>query len=102
MRETRRRRARQLAYNREHGITPQTVKSEIKDILGSVYELDYAEIPEIAEPEPLSEGERAARIRELERRMLEAAADLRFEDAARYRDEIRKLGGEATLTAVDG
>ena len=102
MRETRRRRARQLAYNREHGITPQTVKSEIKDILGSVYELDYAEIPEIAEPEPLSEGERAARIRELERRMLEAAADLRFEDAARYRDEIRKLGGDVAPAAVDG
>jgi excinuclease ABC subunit B len=89
--ETERRRAKQLAYNAEHGITPQTIKKEIQDILGSVYELDYGHIPEVAEPEPLTEEGRKARMQELERLMHEAAADLRFEDAATYRDELQKL-----------
>ncbi|TLS69139.1 excinuclease ABC subunit UvrB [Mariprofundus erugo] len=88
MDETARRRTRQLEYNAANGITPQTVRSEIKDVLGSVYEMDYAHIPEVAEPEPVTAGERQQRMRELERLMAEAAADLRFEDAARYRDEL--------------
>jgi len=91
MDETERRREKQLAYNREHGITPQTIKKEIQDILGSVYNLDYAHIPEIAEPEILTDYEKNMRIAELERLMFEAAADLRFEDAAKYRDEITQL-----------
>ncbi len=91
MDETERRREKQLAYNIEHGITPATVRSDIKDILGSVYEMDYSHIPEIAEPEPISAAERDARMLELERLMTEAAADLRFEDAASYRDEIKTL-----------
>ncbi len=91
MDETERRREKQLAYNAQHGITPATVKSEIKDILGSVYEMDYGHIPVVAEPEPLSPEQRGARIHELERLMTEAAADLRFEDAASHRDEIKKL-----------
>ena len=89
--ETDRRRAKQLAYNAEHGITPQTIKKEIQDILGSVYELDYGHIPEVAEPEPLTPEGRKARMLELERLMNEAAVDLRFEDAATYRDELQKL-----------
>jgi len=95
MDETARRREKQLAYNAEHGITPETVKSEIKDILGSVYEMDYGHIPEVAEEagEYRTPAEREARISELERLMTEAAADLRFEDAARFRDEIHKLQG---------
>ena len=93
--ETRRRRRKQQQYNAEHGITPQTIRSEIKDILGSVYEMDYGHIPEVAEPEPLSGASRAARINELERLMTEAAADLRFEDAAGYRDQLSTLRGEA-------
>jgi len=93
MDETARRRAKQLAYNQEHGITPQTVKKEIRDILGSVYDMDYGHIPEVAEPETeyLSDSERQSRIAEVERLMLEAAADLRFEDATKYRDEMQKL-----------
>ncbi|GMR00193.1 MAG: excinuclease ABC subunit UvrB [Zetaproteobacteria bacterium] len=93
MDETARRREKQLAYNKEHGITPRTVKKEIRDILGSVYDMDYGHIPEVAEPEIeyLSDAERQSRIAELERLMLEAAVDLRFEDAAKYRDEIQKL-----------
>ncbi len=93
MDETARRRKRQLAYNSEHGITPQTVKSEIKDILGSVYEMDYGHIPEVAEPAPATEAEREQRVSELERLMMEAAVDLRFEDAAKYRDELTELKG---------
>jgi excinuclease ABC subunit B len=91
MDETSRRREKQLAYNAEHGITPITIKKEIQDILGSVYNLDYARIPEIAEPTPLTPYEKSVRINELERLMTEAAADLRFEDAAKYRDELTKL-----------
>lgn len=93
MDETARRRIKQLAYNERHGITPQTVKKEIRDILGSVYDMDYGHIPEVAEPEALynTPAERKVRMAELERLMFEAAADLRFEDAANCRDEIEKL-----------
>jgi len=89
--ETNRRREKQLAYNQKHGITPLTIKKEIQDILGSVYNLDYAHIPEIAEPEILNDYDKKVRLNELERLMTEAAADLRFEDAAKYRDEINAL-----------
>ncbi len=93
MDETARRRAKQMAYNAKYGITPETVKREIRDILGSVYELDYGHIPEIEEPEAVYDTPEAKRkrIAELERLMTEAAADLRFEDAAGYRDEILAL-----------
>ncbi len=95
MDETERRRTKQIAYNEKHGITPETVKKEIRDILGSVYEMDYGHIPEVSEPEELyrTAASKKARIAELERLMTEAAADLRFEDAARHRDEIEKLKG---------
>ncbi|ATX80141.1 Excinuclease ABC subunit B [Mariprofundus aestuarium] len=88
MDETARRREKQLAYNAAHGITPTTVKSSIKDILGSVYEMDYGQIPEVAESKPATEADKKQRMLELERLMTEAAADLRFEDAAKYRDEF--------------
>ncbi|MDQ7010722.1 MAG: excinuclease ABC subunit UvrB [Mariprofundaceae bacterium] len=101
MDETERRRTKQLAWNAEHGITPQTIKKEIQDILGSVYELDYGHIPEVEEAEAVyaTPEERANRITELERLMFEAAAALRFEDAAKYRDEIEKLKGEMQASA---
>lgn len=91
--ETARRRSKQSAYNEAHGITPETVKKEIRDILGSVYEMDYGHIPEVAEPGAayVTPAEKERRILELERLMTEAAADLRFEDAANHRDEIEKL-----------
>jgi excinuclease ABC subunit B len=58
--------------------------------------MDYGHIPEVAEPEIeyLSDAERQSRVAELERLMLEAAADLRFEDAAKCRDKIKGLTGE--------
>jgi len=91
MDETARRREKQVAYNKQHGITPTTITKAIQDVLGSVYNMDYGHIPEIAEPKVLTGYEKIARIAELERLMTEAAADLRFEDAARYRDEVKLL-----------
>jgi len=92
---TERRRSRQLAYNEAHNITPETIKKEIQDVLGSVYEMDYARIPQVAEPKALTGEVRLARMRELEQMMFEAAADLRFEAAAKHRDELNQLKGEA-------
>ncbi|MDQ6968180.1 MAG: helicase-related protein, partial [Mariprofundaceae bacterium] len=91
MDETARRREKQQAYNEQHGITPKTVKSAIKDILGSVYEMDYGHIPEVEEAAPLNAYDREIRMKELERLMAESAADLRFEDAGKYRDELLQL-----------
>ncbi|MCX8100512.1 MAG: excinuclease ABC subunit UvrB [Geminicoccaceae bacterium] len=92
IRETNRRRAKQIAWNEAHGITPQSVKKHINDILGSVAERDYLTVelgPDA--PKTLVGKDLAAYLAELERKMREAAADLEFEEAARLRDEIRRL-----------
>ncbi len=92
LRETERRRAKQIAWNEAHGITPQSVKKQIADILGSVAERDYVTVelgPEA--PKTLVGRDLQAHIAELERKMREAAAELEFEEAARLRDEIRRL-----------
>jgi excinuclease ABC subunit B len=92
--ETNRRRALQEAYNRENGITPESVRKNIGELLSSVYEHDYAPIPEVAEsPEDryrsLEELERE--IKALEKQMREAAKALEFEKAASLRDRIKSL-----------
>lgn len=94
--ETRRRRERQLAYNQEHGITPETIKKGITDILGSIYEQDYLTIPIVAEGEGdyLLPDEVPRAVADLEKKMHKAAADLDFEAAAAIRDRIRALKGE--------
>ncbi|MEW6218468.1 MAG: excinuclease ABC subunit UvrB [Thermodesulfobacteriota bacterium] len=92
--ETNRRRAIQGAYNREHGITPETVRSRIKDITASVYEQDYVTVPAaVAEP-AAGYGSLAELRREmarLEREMYAAAEKLAFEEAAVKRDRLQAL-----------
>ncbi|MDX8413203.1 MAG: excinuclease ABC subunit UvrB [Mariprofundales bacterium] len=93
MDETERRRDKQLKWNQENGIQPKTINRKINDILGSIYNMDYATTPEIAEPngDILYGKKREAKLKELERAMAQAAADLRFEDAAQLRDRLLEL-----------
>ena len=90
MAETERRRKIQKAYNTEMGITPETVKSQIKDILGSIYEADYL-TPEVVSEEPVPYDLTEKSVRKLEAEMKEAAKRLEFEKAAQIRDKIRSL-----------
>ena len=92
MRETDRRREKQEAYNAEHGITPQTIKRNVGDIIAHVASKDGVVI-DIGEDKPqhMVGHNLRAYIQELEKKMRDAAADLEFEEAGRLRDEIRKL-----------
>ena len=98
--ETERRRDKQLAFNAEHGITPQTIKKNIGDILAGVEESDYVTV-DVGDdaPETLQGMDLQAYIGQLEHKMKEAAANLEFEEAARLRDEIKKL--EASELGLD-
>ncbi len=91
--ETARRRAKQEAWNAEHGITPQTIKRDISEVLQSIYEQDYVTVDAVEGDETSNfvGKDIGATIAELEKRMRAAAADLEFEDAARLRDEIKRL-----------
>jgi excinuclease ABC subunit B len=94
MGETSRRRTRQQEYNTEHNITPESIKKSIGELLSSVYEHDYAEIPEVEEePEARyrSLTELETEIKALEKQMRDAAKALEFEKAAEIRDRLRKL-----------
>lgn len=91
--ETARRRSKQEAWNKEHGITPQTIRRDISSALQSIYEQDYVTVDAL-EGEETAEfvgKDLRATIAELERKMRAAAADLEFETAARLRDEIKRL-----------
>jgi excinuclease ABC subunit B len=92
--ETNRRRLIQKAYNDEHGITPATIKSSIKDLMETVYEKDYVEpFLQAAEPEAdfVSLDDLRRKIKTFERDMYRAAEELNFEEAARLRDLVRAL-----------
>jgi excinuclease ABC subunit B len=93
MEETNRRRLMQTEYNQKHGITPESIKKEIHNILESVYEYDYVTVPtveeEIVKYTTVEELDR--HIEGLEKQMKEAAVNLEFEEAARLRDKIKGL-----------
>jgi excinuclease ABC subunit B len=92
--ETSRRRARQEEYNRENGITPETIRKGIGELLSSVYEHDYVAVPEVEEDEGAryrSVDDLEAEAKALEKEMREAAKALEFEKAAALRDRIRRL-----------
>ncbi|MGW8137173.1 excinuclease ABC subunit UvrB [Sphingomonas zeae] len=94
MLETSRRREKQMAYNAEHGITPQTIRRQIGDIIAHVASGDQVTVP-IDDDRPHMVGHNLrAYIEELEKKMRKAAADLEFEEAGRLRDEIRQLENE--------
>jgi excinuclease ABC subunit B len=116
MAETKRRREKQAAYNEAHGITPQSVKSNIADILQSAYEKDSLTI-DPRDPMSFKRGAGAKGVREeaspfighnlkayiadLEKQMREAAGNLEFEEAGRIRDEIKRLQQTELLVADD-
>jgi excinuclease ABC subunit B len=93
MAETSRRREKQKEYNTAHGITPASIKKNIGDIMGSMYERDHVTVDAgVAEEGAAFIGHNIrAHITDLEKRMREAAGNLEFEEAARIRDEIKRL-----------
>ena len=89
--ETARRRAKQKAYNEAHGITPETVKSAISDILSSIYEQDYFTVEVKDSFDVKLSGKTDKDIEMLEKKMYKASDDLDFETAAKLRDLIFEL-----------
>ena len=86
IKETDRRRSKQLDYNKKNNITAESIKKEIGDILESVYEKDYVNIKDSN-----IGGNLKKHLKGLNKKMKESAANLEFEEAAKIRDEIRKL-----------
>ncbi len=89
--ETNRRRERQQAYNAAHGITPESVKKSIRDVLQSVYESDHLTVEIDKETVELTGKRLENHMKDLEKRMREAASNLEFEEAARLRDELKRI-----------
>jgi len=98
--ETERRRARQIAFNAEHGITPRSVKKQVREMIDGVVSDksardDLRNAQAAAEVEALSEKDLGKRIKALERQMLEHARNLEFEKAARVRDQLAHIREQA-------
>jgi excinuclease ABC subunit B len=90
--ETARRREKQQAYNAAHGITPETIKKSITGLLQSVYEKDHVTVSLKEMHDVHRVGKKLSEYKvELQQKMQEAAANLEFEIAARYRDELRQI-----------
>jgi excinuclease ABC subunit B len=99
LRETDRRRAKQIAHNEEHGITPATVKKNVEDVLAGLYkgDTDMARVTAKID-KPMVGANLAAHLDGLRAKMRKAAENLEFEEAARLRDEVKRL--EAVELAV--
>ncbi len=102
--ETDRRRAKQVAFNEEHGITPTTVQKKITDIMEGAYPgaplpaRRYAKVAEeVAEYAALTAQQMAKKLKQLEKQMYEHARNLEFEEAARVRDHIRELQSQGLV-----
>jgi excinuclease ABC subunit B len=94
--ETERRRARQLVYNEQHGITPVGISKRIKDIIEGFYDRDQAQFDlkaaeDQARYQHMSEKQLAREIKRLEKQMLDHAKNLEFEKAAQARDRLAEL-----------
>ena len=89
--ETERRRKIQQQYNEEHGITPQTIKKSVRDLIAISKKVAAAEMNMEKDPESMSEKEITKLIAEVEKKMKKAAAELNFEAAAEYRDKLIEL-----------
>ncbi len=104
--ETERRRERQLAHNLEHGITARSIVKKVRDLIDGVYsekagrDAERLELQR-AQVQDMDEKEIAREIKRLEKRMLEHARNLEFEDAARTRDELSRLKAQAFGAAGD-
>lgn len=106
MDETQRRREVQMAFNKEHGITPKGVSKKVKDIIDGVYSKDEAaNARKQAEAEAklanMSEKEMTKQVKKMEKDMLDAAKNLEFEKAAQLRDELKTLKARLFGTNVD-
>jgi excinuclease ABC subunit B len=105
MAETDRRRIKQVTYNTLHGITPQSIKKSISDVLHDVSQADHltVEIDDTGETTHLVGHNLRAHIDSLIKRMKTAAGDLDFEEAARLRDEVKlEIGANPTSRHVSG
>ena len=97
--ETKRRRRKQEEYNKEHNITPASIKKNIKDILSSIYEKDHVHIeaPDYLDNDLMIGNNLEKHLKVLEKKMLASAEDLDFEEAAKIRDEINRLNETSLL-----
>ena len=89
--ETNRRRAAQQAYNEEHGITPTTIRKKVRDLIAISKDIAKTEEKFAKDPESMSQAELAKLVKEIEKQMRKAAADLNFEAAAQLRDQMMEL-----------
>ncbi|MEP4196951.1 MAG: excinuclease ABC subunit UvrB [Aliishimia sp.] len=100
--ETDRRRARQIAYNEEHGITPQTVKKNVEDVLAGLYQGDTDMNRVTAKIDGAKAGQNLQTVLDgLRTDMRKAAENLEFEEAARLRDEVKRLEAVDLVVADD-
>jgi excinuclease ABC subunit B len=98
--ETARRRAKQIAHNEAHGITPRGIVKQVRDLIDGVYsekagQAERQSLAQAAEVEALGEKDLGKRIKQLEKQMLEHARNLEFEQAARLRDQLSLLREQA-------